>query len=222
MKSDKNMEYGISPQHPELEKIKQIIRGHFQNLRQKQTQNRELTTMGDDIKFLVKFINDSIYFPIPVLRAVGVIILKNTIGFHQAVFPEFIKNSRFKNKLMAEGWREIQGQQLDSLIGAQNAKNYSLFEIPEISELYRYTLENPRVVATQETVNMPFKENSSHTNNSKISCLDTPFPLVSIQYEREQTSYNIFEYLPSKSWKPPQLKNCKIVEVINTELRPPQ
>ncbi|EAX89415.1 hypothetical protein TVAG_310670 [Trichomonas vaginalis G3] len=184
-------------------------------------------SLTDDITFLVKFINESVYFPIPILRSVGVIVMKGEIAFHLQIFPEYIAYPRFKNRLPAEKWIEKQPQndpqwQLDKLIGPANAKNWCVFKFPETSSLNQYIIQKPRVVATEANINLPFQENtplpSEAMNKSQFSNL---FPLVTIQYERVVANETIFEYDPQKTWKNPKLANCKICHVAFEEIRPP-
>lgn len=247
------------------ERIIQMIQNHFSNIRQKQKQNHDLTSLTDEIRFILTFVNDSVMYPVPLLKKMGIIIIKQKL-LPLPPLPPFIKvppnyipqvqpqihlnnqtpqekqlkqilepvqpissrqekhqsnkkliainylllqnqvnipRNRAISSLHREGWHDYTEEQftkmdlLSPLIGAVSVKDWSLLYYPEDTNLSRYITENPRIIASQESLQQVNPNESDNNQNNPSLLAEYQFPLVSIQYERIFKSYDLVSFPPN-------------------------
>ena len=162
-----------------------MVRTHFSSLRQRQKQNRDLTTITDDVKFVIRFVGDSVPRPVPVLLEMGMIVLRDYIAFnlvqlctHLAITPK----SSILMSLHRDGWKDVEGgveKLIAPLVGENEVKNWSVLEYPVESEIGRLVMTNQAVMATETELKEDGKQDGAEVPD------DIEFPLVAIEYERE-------------------------------------
>lgn len=186
------------------EKFCTILRNHFNSLRQRQKQNRDQTTLTEDIRFLLKFVNDSVPNPIPILKAMGVINFRTFIAFNFTILQSqitFPKN-RFIPSLLRDGWKDVTAENAENislLVGVAFVKNWICFMFPTNSEIAKFLNESPRLIASEKTMNAKGLNDGIQANYEPYSvetAAESLFPLVSIQYERVMDSFSITEFKP--------------------------
>ena len=194
-------------------KIRQYLMNYFQSLRNKQNQNRDMTALTDDILFVIRFVNESVAQPVYELKEIGIIILKSCICFNLDILSMHIfisPKQKILSSLQRDGWHQATSdafEELKHLIGENLAKNWIIYELPlpNKSDITTYINENPRLHATELSIN---------TQNTPIippHKMPSYFPLVSIQYEREKASFSIFDY-DSHSAKAISLKKALVID----------
>lgn len=244
------------------ERIIQMIQNHFNNIRQKQKQNHELTLLTDEIRFILTFVNDSVMHPVPLLKKMGIIIIRqkllplpslppliqnpliqpnaqqnSNIFINKPVQPILgrqekhqsskkliainytllqnqlnIQRNRAITSLLREGWRDYNEEQftkldfLTPLIGTIAVKEWSLMFYPEDTDLGKYITENPRIIASQESL---YQVNDSRNNNQSEPPLqaENRFPLVSARYERRFDNFDLASFSPIT--ENPKLSFCQ-------------
>ena len=194
-----------------LNKIREYVMRYFYALRKKQNQNRDLTLLTEDILFVIRFVNESVSHPVSELYSMGIVILKSYICFNITVLQEILhinQKQKIISSLQVDNWNRATTDiyaLLSKIIGENDAKNYFIYELPEKSDIYLYIHENPRLLATQMSINM------KSTPLIPPHQITTYFPLVSIQYERENEFFNIFDFDP-KAAKTDSLKKNLVLE----------
>lgn len=235
------------------ERIIQMIQNHFNNIRQKQKQDRDTTSITDEIRFILTFTNDSVMHPAPLLKKMGIMIIRQKL-LPLPSLPPLIQTPQFQpqnkqpktvldpiqpilnrqdkhlsnKKLVAinynlltnqlntqrnriiialqrEGWHDYTEEQftktdlLSPLIGTIAVKEWSLLFYPEDTNLSRYIAENPRIIASQESL----QQSNDTSNNNNINQGDSNlkegnhFPLVSVHYERRFNDFDLASFPPS-------------------------
>ena len=178
------------------EQICKMLRSHFNSLRQRQKQNRDVSSkITDDVKFVLKFVSDSVRYPAPILRAMGMILFKDCIAFNLNVLfiqLAITRRNSILPSLHREGWKDVDkkvGQQLEELVGANEMKNWYVLEYPLDTEIHRDILENPGLMATGES--LAEDKEGEQEDSGEVS-----FPLVSIQYERVFEDFLVADFEP--------------------------
>ena len=153
-------------------------------------------SISNDILFVIRFVNESVAQPVYELKEIGIIILKSCICFNLDILSMHIfisPKQKILSSLQRDGWHQATSdafEELKHLIGENLAKNWIIYELPlpNKSDITTYINENPRLHATELSIN---------TQNTPIippHKMPSYFPLVSIQYEREKASFSIFDY----------------------------
>ena len=240
------------------ERIIQMIQNHFNNIRQKQKQDRDSSLLTDEIRFILTFVNDSVMYPVPLLKKMGILIIKQKL-LPLPSLPPLIQNPQFQlqnqinsnmpqnkqqkllldpiqpiinrqdkhssNKklfainytllqsqinlqrnriiisLQREGWHDYTEEQftkldlLAPLIGSISVKDWSLLFYPEDTNLSRYIAENPRIIASQDSLQQV--NDSTNNNSDSILKAENQFPLVSVHYERCFNDFDLVSFPPS-------------------------
>ena len=213
-KSDIMMNLPPNPiQNDPNDQIRQYVIRYFKTLRLKQNQNRDITAITEDILFVIRFVNESVSQPVSELNLMGIVILKAGICFNLDTLSAHIcitQKQKILSSLQRDGWRQATSEAyeaLKQLIGENSIKNWIIFELPlpEKSEITQYVNENPRLFATASSISMQ--------NIPLIPPHQMPsyFPLVSIQYERENAYFDIFDFDP-KAAKAISLKKNLVLE----------
>lgn len=189
--------------------VAQLIRSHFTSLRTKQKQMQNLTALTKDIIFLIRFVNDSLTNPIPVLKTLGIICLKNITAFNIEAFEGSIRLSKGRalSQLHREGWKNAEEdayKMLGTLVGQNATKQWSCLKNPSDSEFSVYLAENSRLIATPANINQ-----TSVTPKSSSDSAENRFPLVTIHYERVIDQFEIADFIPNP-YVNPTLKVCNV------------
>ena len=203
----------MTNQNDPNDQIRNYLINYFKTLRLKQKQNRDITALTDDILFVIRFVNESVSQPVFELKQMGIIILKSSICFNLDILSRHIyisQKQKILSSLQRDGWRQATSEafeELRHLIGENESKTWMIFELPlpSNSEISSYINENPRLHASELSIN---------TQNTPIippHKMPSYFPLVSIQYEREKASFNIFDY-DSQSDKANSLKKTLAID----------
>ena len=162
-----------------------MVRTHFNSLRQRQRQSRDLTTITDDVKFVIRFVGDSVPRPVPVLLEMGMIIVRDYIAFNLAQLSThlaIVRKSSILLSLHRDGWKDVEGDTaklIAPLVGENEVKNWSVLEYPVESEIGRLVMTNKAVMATEAELKEDGKQEGAEVPD------DIDFPLVAIEYERE-------------------------------------
>lgn len=194
-----------------------ILRTHFNSLRQRQKQNRDLTTITEDVKFAIKFVGDSVPRPVPVLRSMGMILLRNHIAFNLNMLVTQLAITR-KNGILAtfhrDGWKNANDeiiQQIIPLVGENDLKNWCVLEYPVESEISRELMANTSLLATETSISEDIKAADTDDHG------DVSFPLVSIRYERVFSECSVVDFAPLE-----RAVKMEIVKTENLSLRIPE
>jgi hypothetical protein len=179
------------------ERLCKILRGNFNSLRQRQKQGRENSTLTDDIRFTLQFINSSVNRPVAVLRVLGIIITPTFVAFHlNALQSELCLASKTRalSLLHRDGWKEADEscrRALFPLIGEPEAKNWYLMNFPDDSVAKDFL--DTRMIATEANINPTTQDRQNPTTPIQS---DVIFPLVSIQYERVYEDMEVVDFKP--------------------------
>ena len=179
------------------ENISIYLKNHFNNLREKQKQNRDLTSLTEDLKFTISFVNNSTTLPVPLLKLMGIICFKEFLALNINLLQPLLTIYKIKiiPNLLKEGWKEFNLEKNDffiSLIGINQIKNWTFLKFPNNSEILNFFEKNLKLIANEKNI---FNFNSDINENH----VDALFPLVSIQYERVIDSFNIIDHKPLKN-----------------------
>ena len=197
--------------------ISELVRNHFFNLRESQRQNCNMTSLTDDIRFTVCFVNSSVVYPVPLLKKMGIIVIKGpkkmiAINFLQIQYHLNLPRNKTMTSLHREGWKDAddsQRNQLGVLVGKINVKDWSLLLFPEDTNLAKYISENHRVLASEETMfvnnNKKNKVNTLMNNRTE----DVVFPLVTVQYERDFFNMENANYPPDANFQKMPMQNLQ-------------
>jgi hypothetical protein len=163
------------------EQISKMVRNHFSYLRQRQRQGVDLSTTTEDLRFILKFISDSVSHPVAVLQTMGIINLKRYLAFNFDILQSFLVMSRTRilSTLSREGWKDADAASqtaISPIVGANELKNWTCLVIPDDTDLARDVIENARLAATEAD---PGKI------DGKTKAGPLVFPLVTLEYERD-------------------------------------
>lgn len=164
------------------EQICKMVRSHFSNLRQRQRQGVDLSTTTEDLRFMLKFISNSVTQPVTVLRKMGVINLRRCLAINLDILQTVLVMPRVRilNALYREGWKDDDpNSQLGILpiVGESEVKNWVCLIVPDDTKLIRDVIENMQLTATEA--------NQAQRGDPKEKTVQPRFPMVAIEYERD-------------------------------------
>ncbi|OHT04810.1 hypothetical protein TRFO_27675 [Tritrichomonas foetus] len=187
------------------EQIIRMLQKHFFNLRQRQKQDIDITSLTDDLRFTLTFVNDSVMHPVPLLKKMGILVAKygkqnkKLVGIHYQILQKhlFLPRTRTISSLHREGWKDADEKQRTVFIpfvGINFLKEWSILIYPEDTDLSRYIAENARLIASEELLQP--KNANKNVDDILNNAGDQRFPLVAIQYEREFANFDLANYPP--------------------------
>jgi hypothetical protein len=182
--------------------ICKMLRSHFSTLRQRQKQSTDsFWKATEDLRFTLKFVNDSVTHPVSMLQEMGIINLRRSIAFNFDLLQLslVIPRARFVVALHREGWKdtndEASQRALAQLVGPGETKQWLLMCYPEDSEIAREIMENPRLTATETNLSTEAQIKASARRVVEHST-EVPFPLVAVQYERDLADFEVADFCP--------------------------
>jgi hypothetical protein len=185
--------------------IRVFLQNDFVRLRQRQRESVDLPfKVSADIKSLAHYVNTHSLNPVTVLKSMGVMFFGATAGFKLSVLPGQLVSSknRILQALRAEGWTSVESNQnteIESLVGANELKNWVVLNVPGQSEISEFLSCNPRLIATEESFGLDHapQEILIGPGMPPQEVLTEPhFPLVSIQYERATETVEVASFQP--------------------------
>jgi hypothetical protein len=185
---------------PESQNVCKILHTHFNALRQKQKQSIELSSITDDIRFLLKFVLDSVKEPVMVLRIFGIIITRQFVAFNLNSLQThlcFASKGRVATALRRDGWKEADDtlkQQLFPLIGENEAKNWTALRFPE--DAVAKDFMDMRLIATETNIRRSMRDPRPLPMAYMPVPQNTGFPLVAVRYERVYKDFEVADFKP--------------------------
>jgi hypothetical protein len=162
--------------------VRQIIKSHFSSTRQPSQFSFDSSPITEDLRFLIRFVSDSVAHPVVVLRDMGIINLQRWIAINPTVLQPYLarQRNRISQTLETEEWkREDEAlPRLTALIGADEVKNWNIWRYPTGVALERELMDNRRLAATP--ANLTPTDAGDTAEPPKMG-----YPLVSVHYERE-------------------------------------
>ena len=182
------------------------IRLHF--LKQRKSAEKlgnkvEDPVISEDINYITQFIYNTVSNPVSVLKAIGIIFMGRTVALNIPILQsEIISCDKLTTSaLRKENWESISDKQevnLASLVGTNEVKNWTVYNIPQNTNLAKFISDKPTLIASERSFGL------DHAPESLLigpgfppqDILTAPhFPLVTIQYERDHNEHTvIFEY----------------------------
>lgn len=203
------------------EKICKTLQKYFSGLRNSQNNKLDLT---DNIRFAIKFINDSVARPVPVLESIGIIVIdEKTIAFNFLLMEPclLVQRGLFKTFLNRNGWKDVDSekykQYLIKIVGENKLKYWMIFKPKSNSEVIKYLNENKRIISNEE--------NRKQIINDKIKCNEDDilsYPLVSLEFEREFFNTNMVDFQPLEEMVKNTKSKMEIVKCENYSIRIPK
>ncbi|EAY22421.1 hypothetical protein TVAG_379000 [Trichomonas vaginalis G3] len=209
------------------DQICKLIRGNFLKIQGEVRQNRaKEKPLSEQIQFIINQVFINVGQPVQILKSLGILIFNKAIAFQFSVFTAniIVPKTIMIQKLKAENWKlagTSYDQKIASLIGQNELKNWTAFELPDNCPLVHFIESNPNLIASEACFGLdthpkfPFIGPGMPPEDVLI---EPHFPLVSIQYERVTENELILHYEPSgttpinkKSWNITPAKHFEIV-----------
>ncbi|KAK8860749.1 hypothetical protein M9Y10_012414 [Tritrichomonas musculus] len=185
----------------------EILQNEFMRLRRNQQKTQTDSKITDDLNFIAKYVNNNVSSPVPILKSLGILFFGRTAAFNLSILPALIICCRAKVmiSLSKEGWTNVKSDQdtyLSSIIGYNQVKNWTVFNVPQKTNLSEYLEENQRLIATEHGFGLDHapEEVLIGPGLPPQDILTEPhFPLVSIQYELALETKKVADFQPKKS-----------------------
>lgn len=184
----------------------EILQNEFMRLRRIQQQQQQQTDskITNDIHFIAKFVNNNASSPVPILKSLGILFFGSTAALNLSILPALIICCRAKTiiSLTKEGWIQIKGDNninLSSIIGYNEVKNWTLYNIPQNTNLSEYLKENQRLIATEHGFGLDHAPEEVLIGPGlppQDILMEPHFPLVSIQYELKLETTKVIDLQP--------------------------
>jgi len=188
------------------DQICKIVRTHFLKLREEQKQDKSKEKpLTDDLKFTFSIVNHNVSNPVQTLKIMGIIYLGDSVALNLSLFQTQVIccKSRTLQLLQDENWKESTSKnrsKLAALIGANDVKNWMVFDVPETSDLQKYLRENRNLVATEHSFGLDQSPEVILIGPGLPPddvLIEPHFPLVSIQYERVLDTSEVIDFSPT-------------------------
>lgn len=183
----------------------EILQNEFMRLRriQQQQQNPEYK-ITNDIHMIAKFVNNNSNSPVPILKSLGILFFGSTAALNLSILPALIICCRAKTiiSLAKEGWIQIKSDQnlnLSSIIGINEVKNWTLYNVPQKTSLSEYLEENQRLIANEHGFGLDHAPEEVLIGPGlppQDILMEPHFPLVSIQYELKLETKKVIDLQP--------------------------
>lgn len=174
-----------------------MLQQQFTHLR-KQESNINITS---DLINVVNIIANRSNNPVSLLRTIGIIFLgKRTAAFNFFALQSQIicTRSLAMTSLVKEGWSEVENEKmnLETIIGKNKVKNWTIMNIPDVSAVAKLLDANPRFIASENNFLLDLQPEMVLIGPGMPQpnvVVEPYYPLVSLQYERtiDKYSFNV-------------------------------
>jgi hypothetical protein len=189
---EQRMEQDLLRLRPAEPQISIALQSRFLQHRQQQKETGAPIRLTAEIKVIAAVVIHCSSNPILTLRSLGMIFFGRTAAFNLSLLAGQIIccRARVITAFHAENWEEVRSDQdtgIASVVGANEVKHWSVFNVPQHTELSDFLKTTPRLLATEQSFGLDRAPDEVliGPNLPPHDLLAEPhFPLVSIEYDR--------------------------------------
>jgi hypothetical protein len=201
---EKQMEQDLLRQRPQEPQISVELQSIFLHHRQRQQEAGISLCITLEVRLIARAVLQWSSNPILTLRSMGIIFFGRTAAFNLSLLSCQIVTCRARviAALRAENWEEVQSDRVTgiaSVVGANEVKHWTVFNVPRRTELSEFLLANPKLSANEHSFGLDHAPHEVLIGpglppNDLLS--EPHFPLVSIEYARAVEVYELATFAP--------------------------